>query len=222
MKLAKFLLLILGLLSIDAFAQELAVFSQNNFEGWRYNRNDMELNLDNISHHRIRLYKNSSGVEYTLDSPVVDCSRIDSVSIIVDYVILLDDYPLNKMPLSVIIKDSDGNKLSESTVPAEKLIKQNMKFRLKVPSIKSVYFTIAAHNADSNYNGAVRNVTISEIKNTNWSGDVNKDGLTDVTDLNSIISCILEGNSVYNCDVNGDGLVDITDVNSLISIILKS
>ena len=56
-------------------------------------------------------------------------------------------------------------------------------------------------------------------------GDVNGDGITDITDVNTIINIILGGDSASNyggrADVNGDGVVDITDVNATINIILK-
>ncbi len=57
------------------------------------------------------------------------------------------------------------------------------------------------------------------------TGDVNGNGVVDITDVNTIISVMLEGGGYMtypSADVTGDGIIDITDVNSVISIILKA
>lgn len=70
-----------------------------------------------------------------------------------------------------------------------------------------------------------------EFSNTRLSGDapgvkgdVNGDGVVDVTDVNCVINIILGTSSpsdyVGITDVNGDGVVDIADVNELIKIIV--
>ncbi len=52
-------------------------------------------------------------------------------------------------------------------------------------------------------------------------GDVNGDGTVNITDVNAIISIILDGKSMtLAADVNNDGTVNITDVNAVINIIL--
>lgn len=54
-------------------------------------------------------------------------------------------------------------------------------------------------------------------------GDVSRDGVVDVDDVNFIINMILSGNDGddTSADLNGDGVVDIDDVNIVISIILR-
>ena len=56
-------------------------------------------------------------------------------------------------------------------------------------------------------------------------GDVNGDGVVDVADIASIISCMAgekaeetEGDDPNPADVNGDGVVDVADISSVISI----
>ena len=52
-------------------------------------------------------------------------------------------------------------------------------------------------------------------------GDVNLDGLCDVTDVNIIINHVLgKNNQSDHLDVNGDGFIDITDINVCINSIL--
>lgn len=54
-------------------------------------------------------------------------------------------------------------------------------------------------------------------------GDVSRDGVVDIDDVNFIINLILSGSAGNDtsADLNGDGVVDIDDVNIVISIILS-
>ena len=51
------------------------------------------------------------------------------------------------------------------------------------------------------------------------TGDVNLDGMVDISDIVAIISTIAETNVYENADVNGDGQVDISDIVAVINII---
>ncbi len=51
-------------------------------------------------------------------------------------------------------------------------------------------------------------------------GDVNGDGVVNISDINAVISIILAGGFSEPADVNGDGVVNISDINAIISIIL--
>lgn len=55
-------------------------------------------------------------------------------------------------------------------------------------------------------------------------GDVNHDGVVDVTDANITINVVLAPSSIGNypaADVNHDGIVDVTDLNMIINILLN-
>ena len=53
------------------------------------------------------------------------------------------------------------------------------------------------------------------------NGDVNGDGNVNITDVNAIISIILDGKTTTPAaDVNSDGTVNITDINAIINVIL--
>lgn len=56
-------------------------------------------------------------------------------------------------------------------------------------------------------------------------GDVNGDGLVNVSDINVVVNIILGGKAspevIKRADVNGDGMITISDINLLISIILS-
>ena len=53
------------------------------------------------------------------------------------------------------------------------------------------------------------------------TGDVNKDGTVNISDVNAVIDAILGGAFNEDADVNKDGAVNISDINLIISIILK-
>ena len=56
-------------------------------------------------------------------------------------------------------------------------------------------------------------------------GDVNGDGVINVTDVTELVAYILGNPSssfiLDNADVSGEGNVDVTDVTALVNIILK-
>ena len=52
------------------------------------------------------------------------------------------------------------------------------------------------------------------------TGDVNSDGVVNISDINVLINMILNGNNATGGDVNGDGMVNISDINAVINIIL--
>lgn len=60
----------------------------------------------------------------------------------------------------------------------------------------------------------------SFVYSTSLPGDVNGDGLVDITDANILINAVLGKPAQGNTDVNGDGIVDISDINQVINIIL--
>ena len=54
-------------------------------------------------------------------------------------------------------------------------------------------------------------------------GDINGDGIVNVTDATSLVNKIL-GTAAYSdavCDINGDGIVNVTDVTALVNLILR-
>lgn len=55
-------------------------------------------------------------------------------------------------------------------------------------------------------------------------GDINGDGIVDVTDINILINIVLDITSAQDyptADINNDGTVDVSDVNAIINLILQ-
>ena len=80
--------------------------------------------------------------------------------------------------------------------------KTGMKYTIDFDGFETVYNAIPAEN----------------------KGDINGDGVVNVSDVTVLINKIL-GLSDYSntaCDINGDGVVNVSDVTDLINMILKS
>ena len=60
-----------------------------------------------------------------------------------------------------------------------------------------------------------------ELNHKKLPGDVNGDGVVNISDVNKVINVILSTGNNMTCDVNGDGTVNITDINYIINLILK-
>ena len=64
-------------------------------------------------------------------------------------------------------------------------------------------------------------MALGAVSQSSLRGDVNGDGSVNISDVNAVISAIIDGaGNTTAADVNGDGTVNITDVNVIISIIL--
>ena len=52
-------------------------------------------------------------------------------------------------------------------------------------------------------------------------GDVNGDGIVNVSDVIVLVNVILATENYENCDINGDGTINVSDVTELVNQILK-
>ena len=106
-----------------------------------------------------------------------------------------------------------------------------------IDDITGTNYTVTGLNPGGKYIYAVKAVPVNpNLYNiSGWSnrktvtldtaafkeGDVSRDGVVDVDDVNLVINLILSGTQDMSADLNGDGVVDIDDVNMVISIILR-
>lgn len=201
----------------------LAVFNLSSYEDWYYNRSDVELNTDNISHLRIKLF-NRNGEVLSLTSPVIDCSGYDSLSVEVEYVVIEQDgIDYKKLPLTVSMLNEGLEPIDSKTSAVNKgSYVNNLTFNFNIPSTQnSCRFKLAALKADKDSNGAVRTIVIKGYKSS-IIGDVNSDGIVDITDVNALVNMIITNiNTGRKGDVNGDGCVDVSDINFIINLLLN-
>ena len=61
-----------------------------------------------------------------------------------------------------------------------------------------------------------------QVHTVTIKGDVNRDGVVNITDVNVVINVILNGWTSEAADVNGDKTVNIADINAIINEILNN
>lgn len=88
---------------------------------------------------------------------------------------------------------------------------------------KDVYLELGEEMPDGKYD--VKDVTDKYTSSGGEKGDVNGDGVVDITDVNILLNIILGFDQASNydgrADVDGNGDIDISDVNETLNIILK-
>ena len=93
-----------------------------------------------------------------------------------------------------------------------------------------VKITFADGNLVATVDGATTTLPLSGLSNMYFTndalsmglkGDINHDGLVDLTDLNILINGLLSGNYTNDYDVNGDGTLDVGDIAIIINIIIS-
>ena len=211
------------MLALASHAQKLAEFNLNSYEGWTYTRLSVDLNTANISTNKINLYG-----DYTLVSPLFSAQNVKYVKAkirIVSKNYAQDKYSYLKASPALQLLDANG--IVVSTVLhyySEALLEQNIEAYLPVPEASQMLsFRISVPSGDVNSTGAVREVTLyASATDGKVFGDVNADGVCDVTDVTSIINMILE-TDVTNpiADVNESGIIDVSDVTTVINHILN-
>ena len=71
------------------------------------------------------------------------------------------------------------------------------------------------------YKGQLQ-LVLSEAKDESaLLGDVNGDGIVNVSDVTALVNVILATENYENCDINGDGTINVSDVTELVNQILK-
>lgn len=210
--------------ALAAGATQYAVFNQNSFDGWIYTREGVTLTTDFISAYKVTIYKNSSGKNFTLISPSFDTDGNRTLRVMFDWRANTYDeenYSLTKNSPYIEILDLNDNVIAQNHYQLKevKLI-HNIDVVVRIPDNfnGSVKVRIAAWNADTNTPGAVKHV---EIANQN-TGDVNGDGMINVSDVTKLINVIMGIIDLPKefVDVNGDGKVNVSDITALVNIIL--
>lgn len=211
-------------LALTAYAQKLAQFDLNNFNGWTYTRTGVDLSSDYICGNKVNLYG-----KYMLVSPLFSVSNVKYVK--VQARIVAKDYAQSKYSLAkasptIELLNEQGEVVaSQKHTFGEALQVQEFTDYVAVADgSKKVCMRISAPNADVSSTGAVSELllTASLSDGSKVVGDIDGDGICDVTDVTLLINIILDRSVTSDvADVNADGVVDVSDVTTLINIILK-
>lgn len=211
---------------LSAHAQ-LPQFSSTSYEDWVYSNPSVELNLDNILANRIYLYTTSAHLPLTLTSPLFDCRGVSLLDMKVTWITdqwMSESFVESKVALTATILDAQGNAVDSVTYVPQNVSKTNLvNLTIAVPDgMTRMKLRFASWKADVKSNGAVRQIELASLLH----GDVNRDGVISISDINAVIDIILTADKVDSrllllADLNGDGSVTISDINSLIGLILK-
>jgi len=213
------LFIVFAVIAVNVFATDVAtkvvgVFDLNNYDGWTYTRSGVEVNRDNISHLKIKLYGN-----YGLESPALDLSGIDSVKVSVVYATVDVSLPAKNRALKFSLIDENGTAQSSQTVVGQEgEIEQEIVAVLPVAN-NSMVLKLTSPKADIDNHAAVRSVVVTGYMK-GIAGDANGDGTVDVSDINYVVNAIMGSGLQVNADVNGDGTIDVTDINFIINKML--
>jgi len=227
------LMMVAMLCLLQVHGYELPQFSSKSFEGWTYNSSSYELSTRNIMNGNISLYISSSGKVVDLTSPDFDCTGLDSIAVAVKWKMVQFQYytfVLENCSLTVAVQDTAGNTLDSATVVPQKLTNiDTLHLTVPVPKdLTTARLRLVSWTGDINSSGAVIFATTTAIENGSSEdvqrGDVNGDGIVDISDVTALIDLILNGDITAEdspaADVNVDNVVDISDVTALIDKIL--
>ena len=226
--------LLLGAVAVAAHCADLAQFNQNNYEGWVYNRNGVvDLSTARISGNKVTVYRDASGVDYTLTSPELRAGGASAVNVEFTFIstsILGGDvthYSMYRNSPYVVLLDSAGNALSSyKCMVTDTVVTRHLRATMQLPAgVRRFKIRVAACDADVNNAGAIRAATIAAVAGHAGRGDVNGDGGIDVSDVTTVTNYILgalAGFELDEVDVNADGRADVSDVTELINMILSA
>lgn len=230
-KLHLFIVMMLSAFALQAVAADtpLLQFDLNHFDGWTYHRHDVVLDHDLIAYNKVTLFTAASGEQYTLESPEFSSQGIDSLKVLISY-ILDEEFNPTKVAPRIEVLDIEGNVLRVVDIPVQPaVIIQNLETMVDVaglPDATLLFSAPKAKEAEGVFPAvkAIKVWAVSTGGTPHVPGDVNGDGIVDVSDVNIVINVMLGKNQDPQvklwADLNDDGSVDVSDVNAVINIML--
>lgn len=219
----KIFLLFVLLTAVWATAQELPYFAQNSYDGWIYNNPGVELTSSNIINAKVRLYVDSQGLVITLISPEFSCQGLDSIRADVKW-----RSGSEAIDLTLALDAADGTPLDSATcLPASPSRDQDFVFMIPVPAgLTTARMRFVSWHAQAATSGAVRRAVFTGITGQTHEvlpGDIDGNGVLNISDITRLISLVLCGSTDYQpevADIDGNGSLNITDITRLISMVL--
>ena len=212
-------------LSLALSAQELPKFTATNYEGWNYNNPGVALTTSNIAGGNIVLYVTSQGLALQLTSPLFNCQSIDSIEANLIWFTQYyydSSFDLNKTVLTMAIDDEEGNPLDSVTYIAEESGSTHYpSIKLAVPrGLETARLRFVSWKANVVSCGAIKRALLTGIAASPHDdpqpGDVDGNGVVNISDATMLIQALLVDQEVSNADMDGNGIVNISDVTMLI------
>lgn len=209
---------------ILAQAQKLAEFNLNSFDKWVYTRSGVELNTNTICTNKVNLYGNYMLISPQFSAKIVKFVKVQAKIVVKEYA--QPKYSIAKASPTLELLNEQGEVVAtKKHAYSEALPQQVFEDYLAVPEgANRLTMRISAPRADVNSAGAVHELvlTASSSDGSLVVGDLNGDGVCDVTDVTALINIILEESVTADAaDINGDGNIDVSDVTALINKILQ-
>lgn len=209
---------------ILAQAQKLAEFNLNSFDNWVYTRSGVELNANTICTNKVNLYGNYMLISPQFSAIIVKFVKVQAKIVVKEYA--QPKYSIAKASPTLELLNEQGEVVAtKKHAYSEALPQQVFEDYLAVPEgTNRLTMRISAPRADVNSAGAVHELvlTASSSDGSLVVGDLNGDGVCDVTDVTALINIILEESVTADAaDINGDGNIDVSDVTALINKILQ-
>lgn len=205
-------------------------FDLTHFEDWTYHRAGVDLTYELISRNEVNLLTTEAGEQVTLESPVMNCVGMDSLKILVDYR-PHEPYTPSKVALQMDLLDAEREVVATTTCPVGKDLQQaKLEAVLPVPGMAQpgeYVLLLSAPRADKDNCAAVYAVKVWAVTADDAPlprGDINGDGVVDVSDVNLAINVMLgkeqDATIVARADMDGNGSVDVSDINLVINAML--
>ena len=225
-----FALIALLLLALPLRARQvLAQFDLNHYEGWTYNKPGFVLNTENISNINkgVKLYRTAGGTDYTLISPTLALTDVQSVQVEVGWntpTCFGEGYSLEKSSPTVELIDASGAAVAQVTSLLTTVEQEHkVTVQLSVPKNNNgLRLRLAAWKGDVNKPGQVASV-LATASSGALLGDLNADGVVNVTDVTALVDLVLANDTtkLTVADINADGVLNVGDVTSLVNLILR-
>ncbi len=223
--------MVLAAITMQAGVAEdlLLQFDLNHFDNWTYHREGVVLDYDLVAQNRVTLFTTVNGEKCTLESPEFSSQGIDSLKVLISY-ILDEEFNPTKVAPRIEVLDIEGNVLRVVDIPVQPaVIIQNLETMVDVaglPDATLLFSAPKAKEAEGVFPAvkAIKVWAVSTGGTPHVPGDVNGDGIVDVSDVNIVINVMLGKNQDPQvklwADLNDDGSVDVSDVNAVINIML--
>ena len=219
------------LLTSTMWAQQVPQFSSSDYEDWTYNNPGIELNSSTITGGKIVLYTNSQGRVLTLTSPLFECQGIDSIEANVLWYtkeFKNSAFDLSRTALTMVLDNEQGTPLDSVTaVPTVAQSTHTLTLRLAVPTgTTQARLRFVSWLANIISSGAVKQADITGIAATTppdepLVGDVDGNGLLNVSDVTLLIQSAINSIDVPNGDIDGNGEINVSDITLLINLLMS-